>query len=109
MGRAIYLIATMDSKGHEVEYVARCIREVGLSVVMVDVGTKDAPTVEPDISRDQVIALPSRSASSRLAGTRPRTSRDDHEREPWWNFFAKSLRRIGCSAFSGWAAPAAPP
>jgi uncharacterized protein (UPF0261 family) len=55
MARAIYLIATMDSKGHEVEYVARCVRKAGLSAVTVDVGTKDAPAVEPDISREQVL------------------------------------------------------
>jgi uncharacterized protein (UPF0261 family) len=53
---AIYLIATMDSKGHEAEYAAQCMRAAGLPAVTVDVGTKDAPTVEPDIGRDRVIA-----------------------------------------------------
>jgi uncharacterized protein (UPF0261 family) len=56
MGPSIYLIATMDSKGHEVRYVAECIRKAGLAAVMVDVGTKDAPAVEPDICRERVIA-----------------------------------------------------
>jgi uncharacterized protein (UPF0261 family) len=56
MDRTIYLIATMDSKGHEVEYVAEHIRQTGLSAVMVDVGTKDAPVAEPDICRERVLA-----------------------------------------------------
>ncbi len=56
MDRAIYLIATMDSKGHEADFVAQCLRNAGLAVVTIDVGTKDAPTVTPDIAREQVLA-----------------------------------------------------
>jgi uncharacterized protein (UPF0261 family) len=56
MDCAIYLIATMDSKGREADFVAHAIRQTGLVVVTVDVGTKDSPVVEPDISREQVVA-----------------------------------------------------
>src|SRR5436190_14006686 len=54
MAKAIYAIATMDSKGDEIAYVARCARAAGATVVLVDSGTKDAPTQKPDISRDVV-------------------------------------------------------
>lgn len=51
---AIYAIATMDSKGHELAFLAAAARAAGAPVVMVDVGTKDAPQVAPDISRETV-------------------------------------------------------
>lgn len=55
MSPAIYLIATMDSKGHEIDFVAQHIKAARLTVTTVDVGTKDAPVVEPDICREQVL------------------------------------------------------
>jgi uncharacterized protein (UPF0261 family) len=45
----------MDTKGHELAFVADCLRAAGAEVVTVDVGTKDRPVIEPDISRNQVI------------------------------------------------------
>jgi len=54
MGRSVYAIATMDTKGHELRFVADCIRAAGVAVVTVDVGTKDFPTVEPNVSRNCV-------------------------------------------------------
>ncbi len=54
MGRSVYAIATMDTKGHELQFVADCIRAAGTSVVTIDVGTKDPPIVEPDVSRNRV-------------------------------------------------------
>ena len=37
---SIYAIATMDTKGEEIGYVAACIREAGATVTVVDVGTQ---------------------------------------------------------------------
>jgi len=54
MQRSVYAIATMDTKGHELQFVADCIRAAGVAVVTVDVGTKGPPTVEPDVSRQCV-------------------------------------------------------
>jgi uncharacterized protein (UPF0261 family) len=54
MPPAIHAIATMDSKGLELGYLARVARATGASVVTVDVGTKDAPQIAPDISRETV-------------------------------------------------------
>jgi uncharacterized protein (UPF0261 family) len=53
---SIYAIATMDTKGEEIEYVAERIRAAGAGVVTVDVGTKDAATVGPGIARETVAA-----------------------------------------------------
>ncbi len=53
---AVYLIATMDTKGLELAFIAQRLRSEGISAVMVDVGTLHEPQVTPDISRDQVSA-----------------------------------------------------
>ena len=52
MSAVVYAVATMDTKGHELAFVARLIREAGVDVVTVDVGTVPAPVVEHDASRD---------------------------------------------------------
>ncbi|GMV79492.1 MAG: hypothetical protein AMXMBFR7_06760 [Planctomycetota bacterium] len=54
MGRAIYALATMDSKGLENAYVAQRIRVAGSKAVTVDLGTLAAPAVSPDIPREAV-------------------------------------------------------
>jgi uncharacterized protein (UPF0261 family) len=44
---AAYVVGTFDTKGHELRYVAGLIREAGVPVVTVDVGTKsDASDVD---------------------------------------------------------------
>jgi uncharacterized protein (UPF0261 family) len=52
----VYAVATMDTKGAEIAFVAERIRACGVEVVTVDVGTRDAAVVAPDISREQVAA-----------------------------------------------------
>ena len=52
----VYAVATMDTKGTEIAFVAERIRACGVEVVTVDVGTRGAAVVVPDISREQVAA-----------------------------------------------------
>jgi uncharacterized protein (UPF0261 family) len=54
--KAVYAIATMDAKGVEIAYVAQQARAAGAAVVTVDVGTKAAPAIRPDIGREKVAA-----------------------------------------------------
>ena len=56
MSPRVYAVATMDTKGVEIAFVAERIRACGVEVVTVDVGTKEPPTVLPDVSREQVAA-----------------------------------------------------
>lgn len=63
----VYAVATMDTKGTEVAFVAERIRACGVEVVTVDVGTKGAAVVVPDISRAEVEAC--RAASNPLTTT----------------------------------------
>lgn len=50
----VYAVATMDTKGEELAYVAACLRKAGARVKTIDVGTRHAPTVTPDVTREQV-------------------------------------------------------
>ncbi len=62
MKPAVFAVATMDTKGDEIAYVADCLRGAGIEVKVVDVGTKSPPTISPDVSRDIVlgdVSLPS--------------------------------------------------
>lgn len=51
----VYAIATMDTKGSELSFVAQCLRAAGCSVKTVDVGTLSAPVVLPDVSRSEIL------------------------------------------------------
>lgn len=54
MSARVYAVATMDTKGVEIAFVAERVRACGVEVLTVDVGTKDSPAVVPDVSRQQV-------------------------------------------------------
>ncbi len=56
MNPRVYAVATMDTKGGEIAFVAERLRAAGVECVTVDVGTKDLPTVAADVSREQVAA-----------------------------------------------------
>jgi uncharacterized protein (UPF0261 family) len=45
MPQTIHAIATMDTKGQELAFVANAIQRAGLAVRTVDVGTQAAPTI----------------------------------------------------------------
>ncbi len=53
----IAVLGTMDTKGEEHAFVAKCIQRRGHQVLVIDVGTLDAPTLKPDITRDEVASL----------------------------------------------------
>ena len=53
---SIYALATMDTKGEEIDFIAEQIRAAGARVVTVDVGTKDPPTTPAHVSRETVAA-----------------------------------------------------
>jgi uncharacterized protein (UPF0261 family) len=57
MGRSVYAIATMDTKGRELLYTAERLRDVGVPVVTVDVGARNDPETPADVSRREVAAF----------------------------------------------------
>ena len=50
----IAVAGTLDTKGADHAFVAECIRGLGHQPLLIDWGTQSAPTVTPDISRDQL-------------------------------------------------------
>src|SRR5919112_286652 len=56
MKRSVYAIATMDTKGRELAFLADQLRSAGVSVVIVDVGTRGPPAAPPDVDRTTVAA-----------------------------------------------------
>lgn len=56
MSASVYLVATMDTKGAELAFVAELLRATGVAVKTVDVGTLAPPTMVPDIGRDDVLS-----------------------------------------------------
>jgi uncharacterized protein (UPF0261 family) len=53
---SVYLLATLDTKGREAGFLRDRLRDLGVSVVLVDVGSSGEPFLPADISRDQVFA-----------------------------------------------------
>jgi uncharacterized protein (UPF0261 family) len=70
MTQSVYAVATMDTKGHELAFVAECLRAAGVSVTMVDVGVQCAPCVCPDID-SATIAGAHPTAEGRIAALAP--------------------------------------
>jgi len=56
MGPAVYAIATMDTKGRELAFLAERLRAAGADVRTVDVGTLGDPQVAPDVPRADVLS-----------------------------------------------------
>jgi uncharacterized protein (UPF0261 family) len=54
MDQSVYAVATMDTKGHELAFVAERLRAAAVAVVTVDVGTKGPPLVAADVDRSTV-------------------------------------------------------
>jgi uncharacterized protein (UPF0261 family) len=52
----IAVIGTLDSKGLEHDFVAAEIRKRGHDVLLIDLGTGEAPSIKPDITRYEVAA-----------------------------------------------------
>jgi uncharacterized protein (UPF0261 family) len=50
----IAIIATLDTKGDQVEYLKQIIEESGLGTMVIDVGIMGKPWFEPTITHDQV-------------------------------------------------------
>lgn len=53
---AVYVLATLDTKGPEAAFVRDRLRELGLEVVLVDCGSGGVPAVSPDLDRRAVFA-----------------------------------------------------
>lgn len=55
MKKQLLIIATLDTKGREVAYVKECVKRLGLTPLLMDVGTLEKPLLHPDITREEVV------------------------------------------------------
>ncbi|MDR3566181.1 MAG: Tm-1-like ATP-binding domain-containing protein [Negativicutes bacterium] len=55
MSKIIAIVASLDTKGTEVEFARKLITDLGHSVLLIDTGVRAAPTITPDISSQDVI------------------------------------------------------
>lgn len=62
----VILIATLDTKGVELQYVRDRIRHAGLATLVIDAGVREAPPFVADIAREEVF----RAAGTTLAAVR---------------------------------------
>jgi uncharacterized protein (UPF0261 family) len=53
---AVVLIGTLDTKGHEFQFVRDLLVQAGLKTIVVDAGVLRPPLFPPDITRDEVYA-----------------------------------------------------
>jgi uncharacterized protein (UPF0261 family) len=53
-GRTVIVMATLDTKGHEAQFIREQIAEAGLRAVLMDTGVIGQPSVRADISREAV-------------------------------------------------------
>lgn len=54
--KTIAVLGTLDTKGAEHGYVAELIRARGHQTLLIDTGSFEAPTIKPDITREEVAA-----------------------------------------------------
>ncbi len=56
MSRTTVVLATLDTKGEEADYVRGQIEALGGEAVLIDIGVVGDPMIAPDVSREQVAA-----------------------------------------------------
>ncbi|KAB2675604.1 MAG: UPF0261 family protein [Verrucomicrobia bacterium] len=69
----IAVLGTLDTKGEEHGYVASLIRQRGHQALLVDVGTLEAPRIQPDVPRTEIATA----AGADLAGVVARRDRGE--------------------------------
>ncbi len=70
---AVYLFATLDTKGHEAGFLRDQLAAAGIETVLVDCGALGGPQVKPDIARETVFAA----AGTSLAAVQQRGDRGE--------------------------------
>ena len=101
--RHVYVLATLDTKGSEAAYVADLIAACGAIPRLVDVGCQCAPTVVPDVARDEVYAAAGHDAGAlAAAGDRGRAIRAAAQGAAAWMRRAAERREVaGVLAIGG--------
>ncbi|MFZ5631414.1 MAG: Tm-1-like ATP-binding domain-containing protein [Bacillota bacterium] len=71
MGKTIVIVSTLDTKGAETIYLKEQIEKEGFQTIVIDVGTKGCPTIEADITREEVLAAAGEPGADAVNAGRP--------------------------------------
>ena len=67
MKKYLLIIATLDTKGREAEHVKHCAQELGVTPIVMDIGTLGKPLTKPDISSYELAQSVGYDLSERMA------------------------------------------
>ncbi len=56
MEKTVMIVSTLDTKGEETKYLKEQIDKKGYHALIMDIGTKDSPSISADITREEVLA-----------------------------------------------------
>ena len=56
MAKTVVIVGALDTKGDDFRYVKELIEGAGLATLVVDFGVMGPPTLEPDVTREEVVA-----------------------------------------------------
>jgi uncharacterized protein (UPF0261 family) len=99
---SVLLIATLDTKGREAQYVRDLLKATGLSVTVADAGVLGQPSFTPDITRDELFRAAGTTLDS-ISNDRGRAVDAAARGQPHW------LKGYGPSVYSAWAVRLVPP
>lgn len=57
MKKTIAIIGSMDTKGKEIKYAKDIIESLDLNTIVIDMGVREKPEIEPNISSEQVLNM----------------------------------------------------
>ena len=70
---AVFLFATLDTKGREADFVRDLLKSWGVAVTLVDVGALGTPAVTADVPRERIFEL----AETTIDAVRERADRGE--------------------------------
>ena len=94
-GKTIVVLATMDTKGREAEYLRQQIATFGDTALVIDTGVVGEPMAPPDISRAEVAEAGGMALAKILEHPRPRDRRAGDGRRRGEHRAAPGRRRQG--------------
>lgn len=71
--KTVLVVCTLDTKGDLATFTKAAVRRAGAAALLLDVGTLAAPSVQPDVTREEVAACHPEGAGAVLSSTADRT------------------------------------
>ena len=79
MTKSVVVLSTLDTKGRETAFLKEQIERDGCRAVLVDMGVVGKPTINADVTREQVAEAGGTPLAKLLADADPREGRAGHD------------------------------